>query len=365
MMVAAFTKLLFLSTVFHVQVDERGEQSRSTIHSAHFAIEFDTPPAAAQALLTRAETTYDAVIAFCRRLGIPVHAPPAPLRIVLHHNPAHYERDRIGAGLHLADVTGFYDHDRNVVVLLDVSRHPTVQRIDELLERIERETRPGDSDIDGEKARKTERTRLRDERDTLVERITRLVVQHEVAHQVLFNIGVFNRGDPTPPDWLNEGLACLFEVPLGDTRHQTLPVNEMRLADLCTVMTGGEAEARSSERGTAVAAARDTGPLLPTRVLIGRNAFEASNPQVQSLRYAQSWALVYYLTKRFPNQFAAFLSGVSSPDRDDPDSPPADRSSVRRHTLETFERHIGAADTAFDRAWAEFVHGCCRDLRRP
>lgn len=337
---------------------EQSAAARSTIHSTHFAIEFDTPPAVAQALLTRAEATFAAVIAFCSRLGIPVHSPVA-LRIILHNDRARYERNRLRAGLQGVGVMGYYRHDGNTVVLLDVSRHPTVQRINELLKRMHEKSERGASDVDGEKASATGLERLRAERDVLVERINRLVVQHEVAHQVFFNIGVFSRADPAP-DWLNEGLACMFETSLGNAKQEKLPLNEMRLADLCTAMAGGEALAPSSD---GAAAARETDTLIPARLLIGPGAFEASDARVQALRYAQSWALVDYLIQRFPNSFAEFLVCTSRRDRDHPDPQPADRGPCRSHALDAFERHFGVADKAFDLAWAEFVRGYCRDLR--
>jgi hypothetical protein len=57
-----------------------------------------------------------------------------------------------------------------------------------------------------------------------------MTLQHEAAHQILFNCGLHVRGGQNPT-WLAEGLATQFEVPQSRTKHGGVRVNQVRYAD--------------------------------------------------------------------------------------------------------------------------------------
>src|SRR5205814_1499812 len=67
-------------------------------------------------------------------------------------------------------------------------------------------------------------------RDDLIENYNRFTIQHEAAHQILFNLGVHSSGLNSPP-WLAEGLATQFEVPQTDRSGKVFRVNQYRLGD--------------------------------------------------------------------------------------------------------------------------------------
>jgi len=124
------------------------------------------------------------------------------------------------------------------------------------------------------------------QRAALVEQIHQLVIAHEAAHQVLFNIGVLTRSGADHPEWWVEGLACLFEAPLADPPHPERPTNRHRLDDLV--------EAVSANKQIKLA---DLIVALPERQADAQNTRG---------RYAQAWGLLEFLRRTKPSAVSAF-----------------------------------------------------------
>ncbi len=71
----------------------------------------------------------------------------------------------------------------------------------------------------------------------------RSVVQHEAAHQLLYNFRVHNlESSWANPQWLVEGLATLFEVPPGKHGAGAGVINQRRLGDIREPIAGFTAE---------------------------------------------------------------------------------------------------------------------------
>ena len=116
---------------------------------------------------------------------------------------------------------------------------------------------------------------------------------HEATHQLIFNRGMQQRLADTPL-WLNEGLALFFEAPdLRSKRGWRTPgrINEPRLdlfisnhanrpADAIAKMVSDDARFQTAETGLAA--------------------------------YADAWAFNYFLLKRKPREFAAYLKHMST-----------------------------------------------------
>ena len=143
---------------------------------------------------------------------------------------------------------------------------------------------------------------LRLQRRCAVETFNRVVLQHEAAHQVLFNLGVHVRGARTPV-WLVEGLACQFEVPQSDAQGVLKRVNQMRLGDLRDAL-GVQRDVADVARS---AHALEKGKLQPLARLLTAEQFQrASRPA--HVQYAQAWSLVHYLHRQHPKNFAKYVA---------------------------------------------------------
>ena len=185
---------------------------------------------------------------------------------------------------------------------------------------------------------------LRSGRDAIVERFNRLVIQHEATHQMFFNLGVHVHGADNPT-WLVEGLACQFEVP--QTRLAKGPgrVNQMRLGDFREAV--GVPPETKSLSNVAYRAAFETRRLIPLGDFVGdRDAFGRDGNRT-AFRYAQAWALVYYLSREHREALAAYLGQLST-------RVPGRIAGPERES-EDFEVAFGPLDDAFQRAWVSYM----------
>jgi hypothetical protein len=100
---------------------------------------------------------------------------------------------------------------------------------------------------------------------------SRQIIRHEVAHWVLW---LYWTEDAPLPTWLDEGVACLLEMPLTPEGHpQMQPERRRQFLQLC------------KRRKSAVRLERLLNP-------------ERRHARLTSHEYAYSWALAYYLASR-------------------------------------------------------------------
>jgi len=132
-------------------------------------------------------------------------------------------------------------------------------------------------------------------------------VAHEAAHQVLYNLGFPVLGSDGPA-WLVEGLACQFEVPQRHLANGHLVTNPMRQADLCTALDIGPGTRQLTAEQ--YRKALESGRLVPLSKLI--SSPDSTNRGDAAFRYAQSWALIFYLHHQQRDRFAKLLKSVTS-----------------------------------------------------
>jgi len=274
------------------------------LETAHFRILFDTPESQAEDVGRVLEVTLEAAKRFARELALPLREPQEKLQVVLLDRVDDFREVLKRVGRAADSVAGLYLPDVNVSVLCRLDHFPEIEAIDRELRRLE-----GGLD-------RTQLDSFRSQREALVRRMQQTVVAHEAAHQVLFNIGIFER-DVDPPFWLVEGTACVLETAFPAQPTEPMPINELRLADL------GD----------------DPGALEELRGLVG-GATE-SNEASAARRYALAYALVDFLYRRRPSELGRFLERRSEP---------AEGAAGR---IEEFERAFGPLDEAFARAWRD------------
>jgi len=301
--------------------------------------------------VNRLEGTYDAVVRVGRYYGFAMDDLAEPLRVILveRHDDFSALADRVGIDAGAA--AGFYDPGSNLAIFGNIVNSPALsdlsRQIEQLGQRIKRERRQdrrGASANTQAGAQERDLSRLLLQRDAIVERFNRLVLQHEAAHQVLFNVGVHGRASDNPA-WLVEGLAMQFEVSQSSAHKGLHRVNQMRLADLRESAGIGLGEEKVSD--DAYTSAFKEHGLVPLAELIRDDGvFEGSGEHVETV-YAQAWALVFFLARTQKDAFSAYLARVAAR--------PPQVSVEPQQELSCFSEFFGPVDEAFQREWLEYI----------
>ncbi|MGB7347072.1 MAG: DUF1570 domain-containing protein [Pirellulaceae bacterium] len=144
-------------------------------------------------------------------------------------------------------------------------------------------------------------------------------VRHEAAHQSAFNSGVHSRITDTPK-WITEGIGQMFESP---------------------AMTSTQAGSRTSDRANA-----DSIRVIKSKLseqnevhfhktvvqLIGDDMLFDDDRTVDKA-YAVSWAMMFYLAERQPNEFAKLMNYTAKR--------PAFRNYEKPDRIKHFEQIVG------------------------
>jgi len=292
---------------------------RFQVHlSEHFRITSDAPGEQLANMKEELEDTFSAVVRFHeKRLGTP-SLPAERLDVIQFRKSTDYSR--VASRLNPAHntVPGFYHEPTHSVVLLDL----TAAAAEEATKADSREAPRGES---------------------VEERMNRLVLRHETAHQVLFALGVHARGADNPL-WLMEGLACEFEsVHGGDSPGTT--VNRPRLGDLRYALNLRSLSTHEENFDPREPFRNEA--LSPLRKLVSEDGvFQTENART-AVRYAQAWALVRYLVDRKEEAFQQYVKQVASR--------PPDREFTAQEDLDRFEACFGPLDVDFLRNWLQYV----------
>ncbi len=191
----------------------------STLETAHFVFVYTSDRSLARELASRLESVYRWNVRLLDMLGIPYRQPKYKLEVFFfgeHEEYARYQNflgtpDSVGT-------LGFYRPDNNRSAFFDMNTWPPTKV------RLERAKNPN---IPYAERRKERNLVTRWNEHNNVE-----VVQHEAAHHIHFNIGMFNV-DAFPvgalPRWTVEGLATMFEMPPSRVGASFGATNHVRL----------------------------------------------------------------------------------------------------------------------------------------
>lgn len=186
------------------------------LETDHFILVYTSDLSLARRLASRLEAVYRWNASLLKQLGLTYKQPEHKLEIYFfgkHEEYARYQNvlgdeDRLGA-------LGFYRPDLNRSAFFDMLTWPPIEQ------RAERANNPGTPFRD--------KQRINNETKKWIDWKNFEVVQHEAAHHIHFNIGVFAREafkSGGLPRWTVEGLATMFELPetvagasLGGTNH--------------------------------------------------------------------------------------------------------------------------------------------------
>ncbi len=312
----------------------------------HFVIAHNTSAEVLRSFLARAERTYDAVFRFCRAGEIPVQAPSHRLAVLFFDRPEEFTQYGERIGFSNPAASGIFSIHLNRAAFFNTENTSKMHELSAVISGLEGRL-AGGGGLGGDDRRtvRTQLQRARNQRDQYVTQINQLVIQHEVAHQVLYNIGVHTAGAQNPT-WLAEGLACLFETPPGSSGAGFTAVNQGRLRDFRSCLTAGGVNQRPQVENLAHACR--AGKLVPLKQLIGDAAFLArgGNPNIAN-HYAQAWSLVFYLQRTQQKAFARYIHTIAQRDRNA-------RFTARQET-EAFEAAFGPMDARFEQRWVGYI----------
>lgn len=296
-------------------------------HTDHFFVLYSADEEVVKDFILRIEATYAAVHRFATQMGVDIDYPKEKLPIVFCSEFDQYSSvaqalagapaPREAAGLYFPqpNFSLFYDMAHSVTVLDQTAQAKALQ---------EEARRATDSKTKKEKSREAQfiLNRLNDYQ----ERNNKSVVQHEVAHQLLYNFQVHHRDAPNPV-WFVEGLATLFEPPPGKTGAGFNVVNQYRLWRL------READAANA--------------LADLREFVQKPELLRGSGDQMDRGYAQAWGLMYYLSQKKKAELRQFVELIKT--RKPREVIPPERE------LADFEKCFGKLDESFRKNWHKFL----------
>jgi len=312
----------------------------------HFRIAYNTDPDVLTEFIARIEGTYKSVERFLGIIELQSALPEKPLQILFFadYNQFHAYAQRTGTNA--SGAAGYYEPRTNRAAFYDAMTGPRFRQLNTQIDALQEQLSASGTRMHpkAKRARAKQLRSLRIRRDRMIETINQLVVQHEVAHQVLYNAGVHHR-KRNDPKWLVEGLACLFETPPRGSSAGLGALNQYRLVNLRRAMSPtGEAKDAEIE---SFAKACDRNRLVPlARLIADDSIFRTQIGDVESV-YAEAWSLVYFLHMRRREQFAAYLRTIAERD--------ADQAFTPRDELMLFDEMLGPIDDDFERQWLRYI----------
>ncbi|MEE8169224.1 MAG: DUF1570 domain-containing protein [Phycisphaerae bacterium] len=302
-----------------------GDSGFKLHHTPHYVVAFNTDDAALRNLVHRIEVTYNSVVRFADRIGVDVKEPDAKLEILFFDSLDGYRAYGRGVGFAAGEqAPGFYLHDTNRSAFFNYANASVV---------VEARERAADENLRRQVAARSgarfdDRTLRAFEANIQLhqERVNRLIVQHEVAHQVLFNIGLHAPGVRNPR-WFVEGLAMMFETPPSRSGAGLGGINQYRLGDWLTLEQDDQLKSWTTLVG-------DANLLAPT------------NPDAVS-GYAQAWALVHYLQRTKRKQLSVYIDRIRKRSED--------RLYDRDEEIAAFVAAFGHFDARFQRKFHKYI----------
>lgn len=185
------------------------------LETDHFVVVYTSTTEKARALAARLEHVYEWCVQYMKLLDIPRTQRPAHrLEIYFFATFEEYDRYQTLNGFREGAAIGFYMPTLNRSAFFDMMTYPPYKR---LLDRSKDPSVP-----------LQERRQAKNKLERLVEHENLEVIQHEAAHHIHFNIGIFPRLADLPR-WSVEGLATMFEVPPNRSGASLGSLNHVRL----------------------------------------------------------------------------------------------------------------------------------------
>ncbi len=293
-----------------------GPKARFMDDFDHFVLVYTSTPEQARQLGSRLESVYEWNVRYMEILNIPrIHQPEAKLEIFFFGQHKEYENYQTINGWRELGAIGFFMRTNNRSAFFDMMTYPPYAG------RIAASKDP--------QVPYRDRQKIKSELAREVEHKNIEVVQHEAAHHIHFNIGIFPaQGDI--PRWMSEGLATMFEVPPSDVGASLGATNHYRLYHLRRQF-GEELQ-----------------NLPPMRTFILNDGMFF---QFGFHGYSIGWALNHYMYQKHRDAYAKWMRLLAS--RDDDLSMRVDVSEKQ----EQFEEIFGEINDKWVNDFRTFING--------
>lgn len=279
------------------------------LETPHFVLVYTSSKEEAQKLAAGMERSYKWAHKFMEMLNLKALRPQSKLEIYYFGTNKEYQSYGSVVGGVPEWAAGFYMRPINRSSFYDMNDEPNVAQLKEQLKQ-----------LPSSNWREKQFINNRIKRRSDFYNVT--IVQHEAAHHIHFNVGIFNKRGHTPR-WLTEGLAQMFELPPGNLGGSLGATNHFRLAQF-------NQQYRDNRKA-----------VVATRLFI------ADDDQWKPERYPHGWAMVHYLWKKKREQFAVFMRKMAL--RED------DRVMSETEIQQEFEDIFGPADDKFHEDFLNYI----------
>ncbi|OWY72989.1 hypothetical protein B7486_01185 [cyanobacterium TDX16] len=293
----------------------------------HFFVLYNTDEAVVKRFIHRVEATYDAVHRFAVKLDVSFSYPDEKLAIIFGNTFEDFEfiHKRLNLRNPSREYAGYYFSGPNVSIFYNGADADWIKarlkKADDIRQQAKNAGTP------------KERRRLSLWADRVenyarnsAKHRNRMIVQHEVAHQLLYNFQVHRRG-VRHPKWLIEGLATLFEPPPTSRGAGFNIINQGRLED----MRGFLEKNNATDFKTMLT---EPGQLY-------------GNDDQLTRGYAHAWAMAQFVTRQRPEQFKKYVDLLNA-------RQPGAAVDAEQE-LSDFESIFGKVDAPFIKRWKQYI----------
>ncbi len=306
------------SPINEPSVDEmkRIAGSKARVYTTpHFVFVYTSEPDLARQMASRLESIYRWTIRWQELLGIPSHAPEFKLEIYFFATWEEYRAYMTTVGLEAEmsnNALGFYQPNFNRSAFYDMHTWPQVAPA-----------------FDKERMKNLpwrDRERLRAKAERIAEYYNVTVTQHEAAHHIHHNTGVFNRRVDRSSllSWHVEGLATMFEAPPGSTGSSFGSLNHVRLKEFREFF------------------GRGWQAMGDVRTWISNQRVWQGFPH-----YSLGYAMHYYLLKTKRDNYFKYMRLVAARVEED--------TKTAADLVKEFEDHFGRIDEKWLQEWHKFI----------
>lgn len=293
----------------------------------HFFVLYNTDEAVVKKFVHRVEATYDAVHRFAIKLDVSFSYPDQKLAIIFGDTFEDFEF--IHKKLHLRppgrEYAGYYFSGPNISVFYNGADADWIKARLKKADDIRHEAKNAGTP--------RERRRLSLWADRVenyarnsAQHRNRMIVQHEMAHQLLYNFQVHRRG-VRHPKWLIEGLATLFEPPPTSRGAGFNIINQGRLADMRDFLEKNNA--------------------IDFKVMLSEPGQLYGNDDQLTRGYAHAWAMAQFVTRQRPEQFKKYIDLLNA-------RQPGSATDAEQE-LSDFESIFGKVDAPFIKRWKQYI----------
>jgi len=300
----------------------------------HYSILFNTSEKDVKEFSSAIEKTYRSCVNYTRRLGFDAHPPKRKLIIYYFEQHQGYSdfSVKLGNGPRDQNTPGVFFPPLNRSMFYNFknqesfkkAREDAEAKIKELQEQLRQ---PGVSPEQRKDIGKqiAEARKQANQSTSVGGDVSESIVQHEVAHQVLWNIGFHNpKGFLANPRWFVEGTAMMFEPISTGSSANFGAVNAERLKSYRTLLADNR--------------------LIPVRDFVSTADYFGAQIDIA---YPQSWALVHYLNRTKRGKLKQYVEAINKRRGDYEPTPEKE--------IAEFEKAFGTIDKKWVDTWQDWM----------